>query len=110
MTGVVPANKTKTGAATKKQRPKKQASPTATSPRMRSCSHATAGGDALLCQLATDIRQMSPWKFVEKTDVFGFHDPENGALGFVSRRQALSFQELNCLNSEVIDLDTCFGF
>lgn len=83
----MPANTTKTGVAAKKQRAKKQPSrdrkQRALDPR-EDLLHPTAGEYALLCELATYIQQMSPWKFMEETDVFGFEDPENGTLGFVS--------------------------
>lgn len=85
--GVMPANTTKTGAAAKKQRAKKQPSRDREQrdrdPR-EELLHPTADGYALLCQLATHIQQMSPWNFMAETDVFGFQDPESGALGFVS--------------------------
>ena len=38
----------------------------------------------LLCQLASMIQQMSPWRFMSETDVFGFQDPETSELGFIS--------------------------
>jgi hypothetical protein len=82
----MPAN-SKTSAAAKKRRAKKQPSrdskQRALDPR-EDLLHTDAGEYALLCQLATYIQQMSPWKFMEETDVFGFEDPENGTLGFVS--------------------------
>lgn len=37
-----------------------------------------------LCQLASIIQQMSPWRFMAETDVFGFQDPETSELGFIS--------------------------
>lgn len=84
--GVMPAN-SKTGAAAKKQGAKKQP-PGDTKQRAVDPSeellHPTAGEYTLLCQLANHIQQMSPWNFMEETDVFGFQDPESGALGFVS--------------------------
>lgn len=87
MIGVMPANTTKTSAGGKKQKPKKQPSrdrkQRALDPR-EDLLHPTAAEYALLCQLATYIQQMSPWNLMEETDVFGFEDPENGALGFVS--------------------------
>lgn len=86
MIGAMPAN-SKTSAAAKKQQAKKQPSRDrkqgALDPR-EELLHATAGEYALLCQLATYIQQMSPWNFMEETDVFGFQDPDSGALGFVS--------------------------
>ena len=87
MIGVMPADSTKTGAAGKKQRAKKQPSRDRKQqdldPR-EELLHPTASEYGLLCQFAIHIQQMSPWKFMEETDVFGFEDPENGTLGFVS--------------------------
>src|SRR5215217_6065967 len=86
MIGVMPANTTKTSAAAKKQRTKKQPSRDRKQdldPR-EELLHPTASEYGLLCQLANHIQQMSPWNFMEETDVFGFQDPESGALGFVS--------------------------
>ena len=37
-----------------------------------------------LCQLASMIEQMSPWRFMTETDVFGFQDPVTSELGFIS--------------------------
>jgi hypothetical protein len=38
----------------------------------------------LLCQLASMIMQMSPWRFMSEADVFGFQDPVTSELGFIS--------------------------
>ena len=87
MIGVMPANTTKTSAAAKKQGAKKQPSrgrkQQDLDPREEMLPP-TAREYGLLCQLAIHIQQMSPWNFMEETDVFGFQDPESGALGFVS--------------------------
>lgn len=87
MIGVMPANSTKTGAAGKKQKTKKQ--PSRDRKQQVLDPHEellvpTASEYGLLCQLASHIQQMSPWNFMEEIDVFGFQDPESGALGFVS--------------------------
>jgi len=86
MIGVMP-NPTKTSAAAKKQKAKKQPSRDRNQqdldPR-EELLHPTASQYRLLSQLAVHIQQMSPWNFMEETDVFGFQDPESGALGFVS--------------------------
>ncbi len=83
----MPANTTKTTAAAKKQKAKKQPSRDGkqqdVDPR-EELLHPTAGEYGLLCELASHIQQMSPWIFMEETDVFGFQDPESGALGFIS--------------------------
>lgn len=82
----MPAN-SKTSATGKKQREKKQASRNRNQqdldPR-EELVHPNADEYGLLCQFANYIQQMSPWNFMEETDVFGFQDPESGALGFVS--------------------------
>jgi hypothetical protein len=87
MIDVMPANTTKTSAAAKKQRVKKQPSRNVKQqdldPR-EELLHSTASEYRLVCQLAVYIQQTSPWDFMEETDVFGFQDPESGALGFVS--------------------------
>lgn len=87
MIGVMPANTTKTGAAAKRQRAKTQPSRDRNQqdpdPR-EELLHPTGSEYGLLCELATYIQRMSPWNFMEETDVFGFQDPESGALGFVS--------------------------
>jgi hypothetical protein len=87
MIGVMPVNSTKTSAASKKQKAKKQPSRNRKQrdldPR-EELLHPTASEYKLLCQLAVHIQQMSPWNFMEETDVFGFQDPESGGLGFVS--------------------------
>lgn len=44
----------------------------------------TSAEAKLLCQLASMIQQMSPWRFMSETDVFGFQDPETSELGFIS--------------------------
>ena len=82
MIGVMPANTTKTSAAAKKQGAKKQPSrgrkQQDLDPREEMLPP-TAREYGLLCQLAIHIQQMSPWNFMEETDVFGFQDPESGA-------------------------------
>jgi hypothetical protein len=87
MIGVMPADTTKTGAASKKQKAKKQPSrgkrQQDLDPR-EELLDPTASEYGFLCQLAVHIQQLSPWNFMEETDVFGFQDPESGALGFVS--------------------------
>jgi hypothetical protein len=85
--GAMPADTTKTNAAAKKQRAKKQLSRERKQqdldPR-EELLPPTAGEYGMLCQLAFHIQQLSPWIFMQETDVFGFQDPESGALGFVS--------------------------
>jgi hypothetical protein len=83
----MPVNTTKTSANAQKQRAKKRPPRDSTQqvvePR-EELLHPTASEYGLLCQLAVLIQQLSPWNFMEETDVFGFEDPESGALGFVS--------------------------
>jgi len=83
----MPADTTKTTAAAKKQRAKKQPSRDRKQQDLdarKELLHPTASEYGLLCQLAFHIQQLSPWIFMEESDVFGFQDPESGALGFVS--------------------------
>jgi hypothetical protein len=83
----MPVNTTKTSANAKKQkakkRPPRDSKQQVLEPR-EELLHPTASEYGLLCQLAVLIQQLSPWNFMEETDVFGFEDPESGALGFVS--------------------------
>ena len=84
---VMPANTTKTGVAAKKQKAKKQ--PTRDSKQQNldpreELLNPTGSEYGMLCELAFHIQQLSPWNFMQETDVFGFQDPESGALGFVS--------------------------
>jgi hypothetical protein len=85
--GVMPADTTKTSSAAKKQRAKKQLSRDRKQqdldPR-EELLPPTASEYGMLCQLAFHMQQLSPWIFMQETDVFGFQDPESGALGFVS--------------------------
>jgi hypothetical protein len=37
-----------------------------------------------LCNLAAEIKALSPWQWMEETDVFGVEDPDTGEIGFVS--------------------------
>jgi hypothetical protein len=37
-----------------------------------------------LCNLAAEIKALSPWQWMQETDVFGVEDPETGEIGFVS--------------------------
>jgi hypothetical protein len=37
-----------------------------------------------LCSLAAEIKALSPWQWMEETDVFGVEDPDTGEIGFVS--------------------------
>ncbi|MGH9971437.1 MAG: DUF7309 domain-containing protein [Pyrinomonadaceae bacterium] len=37
-----------------------------------------------LCNLATQIKALAPWQWLEETDVFGVEDPDTGEIGFVS--------------------------
>lgn len=82
----MPAN-SKTGAAAKKQRAKKQPSrdrkQQVLDPR-EELLPPTASEYGMLCQLAFHMQQLSPWIFMQETDVFGVQDPESGELGFVS--------------------------
>ena len=82
----MPAN-SKTSAAAKNQRLKKQPARDRKQqdldPR-EELLHPTDSEYGSLCYLALHIQQMSPWNFMEETDVFGFQDPDSGALGFVS--------------------------
>jgi len=85
--GVMPPDTTKTSAAAKKERTKKQPSRERKQEELDSHEKlldSTAGEYGLLCQLASHIQQLSPWSFMSETDVFGVQDPESGALGFVS--------------------------
>jgi hypothetical protein len=81
------ANSSKTSDAGKKQKTKKEPSRDRNQedldPR-EELLHPTAGEYKLLVEVANYIQEMSPWHFMEETDVFGFEDPESGALGFVS--------------------------
>lgn len=87
MIGVMPTDQTKPSAAAKKQKAQKksarQSKQQDLDPR-EDLLPTTAAEYRLLCQLANQIQQLSPWLFMQETDVFGFQDPENGALGFVS--------------------------
>lgn len=83
----MPAKTTKTGAAAKKQRAKNEPSRDRKQPDLdprEELLQPTASEYGVLCQLANHIQQLSPWNVMEETDVFGFQDPESGALGFVS--------------------------
>lgn len=84
---IMPSDTTKTSAAAKKQRTKKQPSRGEKQQGLDAREeplHPTASQYRLLCQLASHIQQLSPWSFMSETDVFGVQDPESGALGFVS--------------------------
>ena len=37
-----------------------------------------------LCQLAAEIKSLSPWQWMEETDVFGVEDPDTDEIAFVS--------------------------
>ncbi len=37
-----------------------------------------------LCNLPAEIKALSPWQWMEETDVFGVEDPDTGEIGFVS--------------------------
>jgi hypothetical protein len=37
-----------------------------------------------LCNLAAEIKELAPWKWMQETDIFGVEDPDTGAIGFVS--------------------------
>ena len=37
-----------------------------------------------LCNLATQIKALAPWQWMEETDVFGVEDPDTSEIGFVS--------------------------
>jgi hypothetical protein len=85
--GFMPADTTKTSAAAKRLKTKKQPSRGKKQQdldRREELLHPTASEYGMLCQLAVYMQQLSPWIFMQETDVFGFQDPENGELGFVS--------------------------
>ena len=44
----------------------------------------TSAEAKFLCQLASMIQQMLPWRFMAEKDVFGFQDPETSELSFIS--------------------------